>query len=578
MTRSKPSDVLDKPVEKLGADELRLIYDDDGNLVGMGQVDGTFEIRHRRKHIVKGVDTIDLGFLDDVLDTKTIRGWMKPLDQRSRFFKEAFENVFLMLLKPSPELYEVLSPAQGLMMEAMSVIMDYEEFEDLMHRCEMSVQKSAASAKVIVSAIAELLADEDISALNVMMDLGDDMNEAVEDMQKLVQEYSCGQAAEGDVDGEGKPVDGEGAGEGQECSECGKAHPKLRPKTAKEMGLTAEQARNRLRELNKKLADIRRKAAAAFEKNKDKLEDLVKAAASRGGADAAKTAKKIDDMAQSFGMEKGQLAKIPADDIVALSERYKNDRNVKDLLDQLGRMTKKARETMSRLKKTAENVRQDPVVLDDSIPRLMPNELINFRSLGRKREFKKRFLEKEAECFDTDGEQSVHRGPIVVCKDTSGSMRGAPNTWASALYLALSAVASTQRRPTVLVNFSDRENIRTAEFTPGDSFVKYIDEATFGFWGGTDFEKPLSVALDFVKKSKYNKADVLFLTDGICPVSEKFLEEFNRIKKEKEFKVLTVLINLQPGYEDQVAKFSDKVVLLSDLQKDDDVLNTAFAI
>jgi uncharacterized protein with von Willebrand factor type A (vWA) domain len=463
------------------------------------------------------------------------------------------------------------------MMEAMSVILDYAEFEDLMKRCEMSVQKSSAAAKVIVTAIAELLSDEDIEHLNALMDISDDMNEAVEGMQQLVQEYSCGQAAEGGTDGEGKPTDGAEGAE-PDCSECGKPHKKMRPKTAKEMGLTAEQARHRLREINKKLADIRRKMSDALEKNKDKLEQLMQAAASRGGADASKTAKKIDDMAQSFGMEKGQLAKIPVEDIVKLSDRYKNDKNVRDLLDQLGRMTKKARETMSRLKKNVENVRQDPVVLDDSIQRLMPNELLNLRNAGRKREFKKRLLDKEASCFDTDGEQSVHRGPIVVCKDTSGSMRGAPNTWASALYLALSAVASTQRRPTVLVNFSSREDIRTAEFLPGDSFVKYIDEATFGFWGGTDFEKPLSVALDFIKKSKYNKADILFLTDGICPVSEKFMEEFNRTKKEREFKVLTVLINLQPGYENEVSKFSDKIMLLSDIQKDSDVLETAFAI
>lgn len=568
--------VLSDPDNKLNPDDLRLIYDEKGNLVGMGQVDNTFEIRHKKTHIVKDVDSLDLQFMDEILETKEIRDWLKPLDKKSRFFKEAFENVFLLLFKPDPDLESFPSLSQQFMMQLLVSIMSEEEFRELAKRCAMSTARSAAGAKEIVNVLASMVSEEDLAQLNAMEAVGDDMQDILDEMRQMVQDHSCGQAQEGETDSAGQPK--EGSGDGQQCAECGKKHPQLRPKTAAELGLSAEEARERLRKISQKLKGIREKFKKVAEKHKDKLNEAMGQAASVGTPKASKMTKKIDDVANSFGLDPGQLGKIPPEEILKLSERYNNDRQLKELLDQLGRMSRIARKALSALKKPVDNVQLEPMTLDADLGRLMPHEVVASRHEKLRPDFKKRFLEGEVECFETEGEETVHRGPIIVCKDTSGSMSGPPNTWASALYLAMAAVAAKQRRESVLINFSSPGEVRVTEFKLGEKFTKYIEEATYMFNGGTCFETPLNLSLDFIKKSAWNKADVLFITDGLCDVSPKFLTEFNATKAAREFKVITILINMMPTDVGVVESFSDTVKFLSDIQKDEDVLNTAFAI
>ena len=78
-------------------------------------------------------------------------------------------------------------------------------------------------------------------------------------------------------------------------------------------------------------------------------------------------------------------------------------------------------------------------------------------------------------------------------------MHGPPNTWASALYLALSAIMAKQRRESVLINFSSRGQIKCVEFKRNEPFTKFIEEATFMFNGGTCFETPLKRALEYIE-------------------------------------------------------------------------------
>jgi uncharacterized protein with von Willebrand factor type A (vWA) domain len=45
-----------------------------------------------------------------------------------------------------------------------------------------------------------------------------------------------------------------------------------------------------------------------------------------------------------------------------------------------------------------------------------------------------------------------------------------------------------------------------------------------------------------INKSRFKQADVVFCTDGEDRMRDSFLEEFNKKKREKGFKVLSLLI------------------------------------
>ena len=83
-----------------------------------------------------------------------------------------------------------------------------------------------------------------------------------------------------------------------------------------------------------------------------------------------------------------------------------------------------------------------------------------------------------------------------------------------------------------------------------------VDLATTFLDGGTDFVKPLQRASEIINESRFKKADIIFVTDGQDNVSEGFLKSFSKLKTEKEFNVLSLVI----GNGHSVQRFSDKVV------------------
>jgi len=103
-----------------------------------------------------------------------------------------------------------------------------------------------------------------------------------------------------------------------------------------------------------------------------------------------------------------------------------------------------------------------------------------------------------------------------------------------------------------------------------------IEMLSFFFGGGTDFEAPLGCALDLIRsEGSLKKADVIFITDGECDVSDEFVSDFRKAKKELEFRVYTVLISQRTR---SVDRFSDEVLTIDDLTDDQHVLDTIYAI
>ena len=562
--------------EGLQEEDLRLFYDADGNLECIGGVDDDFRIQHDTTHLVEDVDSVDLGFLKEALSSKTIKKWLRELEKQTRFYKEAFENIFLLLVKAKPALTSKPSPSQLYLLRLLDEILTQEEFEALAKKCTLNVSRATLVAKSWVEAISKILDDEDLQFIEDMEHLDIQFRGVLGDLDDFIKRSACGQAIEGQTDAMGMSMDPDD--HTAPCPGCGKAHVRLRPPTPKEMGLTAEDARKRLRELTQEFSKLRKKINEKIEANKERLEAIAKRIADEGMAKGQTSMEHLDSLTTTSGTSEGELKQIDMEKILEISERYRTDKMMKELIDNLGRMRRIALKTMRSMTREVDNANNKPVELSDDISKLMPSEMVRTRHPQLRRDFKKRLLEKNLECFDRKGKTPTNRGPIIVCKDTSGSMSGSPNAWASALYLTTGFIAAAQNRRSVLVNFASPGQLKVDEFDRSTPFVDYIDVASYMFNGGTCFETPLGKCLELIQESAYNKADVLFLTDGICHVSDEFLKNFLKVKAEKEFNVITVLINIAYGDYDVVNSFSDKVFCLSDLQSDDDVLSTAFAL
>lgn len=117
-----------------------------------------------------------------------------------------------------------------------------------------------------------------------------------------------------------------------------------------------------------------------------------------------------------------------------------------------------------------------------------------------------------------------------------------------AVALALLEIASMQKRKFACIHFGGRGDApKVIEIAPDDRDIlqKAVETAEFFLnSGGTDFMQPLAEAGRLIEESRYNEADddEVFITDGQAAVEEKFLEEFLSLKKRKEFRLMSVLI------------------------------------
>jgi uncharacterized protein with von Willebrand factor type A (vWA) domain len=85
--------------------------------------------------------------------------------------------------------------------------------------------------------------------------------------------------------------------------------------------------------------------------------------------------------------------------------------------------------------------------------------------------------------------------------------------------------------------------------------------------GGTDFEEPLRESCRLISEETFDNAnaDVIFITDGICAVSDKFAKYFTA-QKAGGFTVRGILLG--DGAGESLARLCDRVYRLGELGLD----------
>lgn len=307
-------------------------------------------------------------------------------------------------------------------------------------------------------------------------------------------------------------------------------------------------------------------------------------------AQAVKAAKEASDNADAiaalWGEGEGEHALQDPETLLTLTKTLSDSHRLRMISRMLGRLKNQMyRSRMTRSTYVPEEFVD--VTLGNELDKLLPNGLLYLSDPELEPVFLVKYLQRALLQQVKEGTEPEGQGPIVVMIDISGSMGmsigeipgvGAMSRidWALAVGLTLTILAKQQNRDFYigLFDWSIRKEIKTSD-GPIDS-QKLVEMLSFQAGGGTNFQRPLQKSLDIMEESEFNKADIVFVTDGECYVDESFLTKFHEVKQEKEFKVLGVACeHVDPA---SLKGFCDRVLSVANVLDADAASNEIFSI
>ena len=263
-------------------------------------------------------------------------------------------------------------------------------------------------------------------------------------------------------------------------------------------------------------------------------------------------------------MDGKKITQVPLGEQFELASHLRDYATLKKIADLAGRFKKIAQKKQKT--KQTKTMERKHVTLGQEVSRLLPTELANLITPHSRIDFLRRFSEQQTFIFDTKGKDRRGKGPIIICMDESSSMTSIKEE-SKAFCMALLMIARKQKRDFAIIPFASNVGevriFKKGRATTNDLIA--FSESFLG--GGTNYEKPLRESLDILMQSEFNEADMLFVTDGSSFLPTSFIEEFNEIKKRKQFDCTAiVLTNLYNVVDlEIVGRFSDKVIEVNEL-------------
>jgi uncharacterized protein with von Willebrand factor type A (vWA) domain len=342
-----------------------------------------------------------------------------------------------------------------------------------------------------------------------------------------------------------------------------------------EFGPESETARtaHTLEEVTKRAAQV---SEARLNQKSRRLEEAFKqirhSELGRLELQSAELAKKIEQVAEDahqVGLEFSSAARLSAAERLELGRRLAKNPRLGELARLIGRFKQVARAIRRRtLDRGASEVYD--ITRGADIGRLIPAELLALGTPQLRAEFKRRLLEGTLLQYQLCADEEKGKGPMIVCLDVSSSMTGEKELWAKALTLTLLDIARRRRRLFCAVLFSagsESQRIfhlnRERRYEP--VLKEVLDLAEYFPGGGTDFESPLSAAIELLQRKALKRADIVFITDGECEVSPQWLAQFTQTKHELEFTLFAVLVDVGSNRLSTLAQLADRTTSVSRL-------------
>ncbi|PIN72763.1 hypothetical protein COV21_01170 [Candidatus Woesearchaeota archaeon CG10_big_fil_rev_8_21_14_0_10_45_5] len=331
---------------------------------------------------------------------------------------------------------------------------------------------------------------------------------------------------------------------------------------AQQMSNQAGQAWMTFEQAQQKLAE---QADQLEQKLEAQMGEKMRQAIRKAMKESRDEAEEHSETLQAWGTEPGEIQKLSYEEKLALVEKLKRSDKLRKVAKILGRFRRmavaKQKEKIASRTGVVTNVKRG-----NDLRRLVPAERAMLGHPAMRMDFIRRFVSKQLFVFETEEKQALGQGPVIVCIDNSGSITDQQEIWEKGLALGLYQCADYQNRHFIFIQYGGSSDpLAVVEIKKSEaSYRKLIEVAEYFLGGGTDFEKPLKKAREYIEKGL--KADIVFITDGHCAVSSDFLLDFNTARKKVPFNVYSVLLNL--GGQTSSAtleQFSDDIFKISEL-------------
>lgn len=151
--------------------------------------------------------------------------------------------------------------------------------------------------------------------------------------------------------------------------------------------------------------------------------------------------------------------------------------------------------------------------------------------------------------------------------------------------LALRMIAEKQKRDFITIHFDSTVQM-VDEFPKGmASPEKMLKNIEFFSGGGTNFEPPMREAMKFIRRSKYGKADTIFVTDGLCGIRDEECRTWNEARAKAGMHSYCILIGSDQWGRGVMERLTDKMMtvdpeklMAEHTDTSSDVLQTVFGV
>jgi uncharacterized protein with von Willebrand factor type A (vWA) domain len=288
----------------------------------------------------------------------------------------------------------------------------------------------------------------------------------------------------------------------------------------------------------------------------DQMTDKIQQALQNASDDT----EQASDMIRGWGQGAGNIQKMPYAEKMRIAEILTQRPRIKQLMKVMGRLKRlMASKQSAKLKKSFTEYMD--VEQGDNIERMLPSELIMLMAEETETLFHRRFVEKQILQYRLEGKEPAGKGPIVCLIDSSGSISQEDDTWEKGIALALLDLCMKQKRHFSCVIFShDPSQAKQIDFEPNDPDLvsKVIEMAEYYIGGGTDFQHPVDMGVEYIEKNEHFKnADLILLSDGYCNVGDEWMDEFKSTKERLDFKFWSICVG---GGSTVLDNLCDKVI------------------
>ena len=177
------------------------------------------------------------------------------------------------------------------------------------------------------------------------------------------------------------------------------------------------------------------------------------------------------------------------------------------------------------------------ITVGDDLNSLLPTEIAMLAEKGTQDIFYRNYAEKRLQVFASasSGERKKdHKdGPVIICLDTSSSMKGEPATIAKMLSIAVAIYAMRRKRRVMIIKYSYSYECETFTSMKKDS-RKLLDFLRWHGTGGNDENRMFTYLFEkrLPQEPAYDTADILCISDfGWCYLEDDVQQ---MIKKAKE--------------------------------------------